>query len=66
MVRNLRMLVISKSVYPCQAFPAKSTPGAYPRAKHFKGALLRKAPNLFKNIRLGRTGLPVKNTLAYY
>ncbi len=60
------MLVIGQRVCTCQAFPAKSTPGAYPRVEHFKGASRRNAPNSLKNIRLGRTGLPVTNTLAYY
>ncbi len=41
-------------------------PGPYPRVKYLEGALLDKAPALLTNIRLGWTGLPRTNTLAYY
>ncbi len=39
---------------------------AYPRVEHLKGASLGKDPALPANKRLGWTGLPETNTVAYY
>jgi hypothetical protein len=41
-------------------------PRVYPRVEHLQGASLRLALALPAIIRLGRKGLPGKNTLAYY
>jgi hypothetical protein len=41
-------------------------PGAYLGEGHLKSALLRYAPALLENIRVGKKGLPRTNALAYY
>ncbi len=41
-------------------------PGAYRKVEHIKGALLRWAPVLLTNIRIGWNSLPETTTLTYY
>jgi hypothetical protein len=59
---------MSYSVCPWQAFPACLCvrPGANPRMKQLKGALLMQALALLPIIRLGRKSLPRISALAHY
>ncbi len=70
-VRNLRIFVVSQSVCPWQAFPAKSNvfevrPRAYPKGELLLRVPLGQAPAFLTNISLGQKSLQVTNTPAYY
>ncbi len=71
LLHNLRILIISQSVCPWQAFPAQSIvclarPGVYPIVEHLKGSSIGQVLALETDIRPGWKGLPRTNTIAYY
>jgi hypothetical protein len=67
---NLRMFVISLTVYPWQAFQPSlmfvGKAGAYPSEAPFRYSTLNRLLALPTNISLAWKGLPRTDTLAYY
>ncbi len=61
---NLRIFVISQSVFPWQAFPVLLVVKAV--VDSLSGVPFGQAPALITNIKLGSKGLARTNTLTYY